>query len=191
MGVRDGRLTMNLRSIHRALAWWLVAPLFLLIVTGVTYRVGRTWVGIDKETGDRILGFHDASVLGDVASTAYIIVVGVGLLVLGIAGFRLLFSRRGKIWIRNGHRLLGAAILLPLILSAVTGVAYKIGAGWVGAPEGTLDVLMDIHQGSWLGPTGRVFYILFVGGGLLAAAVSGIVSVRAVRRTSASSANPL
>jgi hypothetical protein len=162
------------RKFHRLLAPWLAIPLALTLATGLAYRTGRAWFGMGKETGGTILDIHAGEWLGDTASVVYVILMGAGLLALVATGFSLVLKSRAKGQPRIFHRILGAVILLPLAASAVTGIGFKVGEEWLDLPKGTLDLLMVIHQGSWLGKTGRVFYVLVIGVGLLALTVTGL-----------------
>ena len=72
------------------------------------------------------------------------------------------------------HRLLGIALLLPLTATALTGMAYKFGEDYFGISEETADLLMDIHEGAWLGKELKVYYVLAVGLGLLGAGLLGL-----------------
>jgi len=72
------------------------------------------------------------------------------------------------------HRLLGIALLLPLTATALTGMAYKFGEDYFGISDETADLLMDIHEGGWLGKELKVYYVLTVGLGLLGAGLLGL-----------------
>ncbi|MFZ4776429.1 MAG: PepSY domain-containing protein [Terrimicrobiaceae bacterium] len=162
------------RKFHRRFAPWLVIPLLVTLMTGVVYRVGRAWFGMGKETGGTILEIHAGGWLGQTGSVLYVIVVGAGLLGLLATGFYLVLKSRAKGNPRVFHRILGAVFLLPLTASAATGIAFKVGEGWLHWPDSTLGLLMNIHQGSWLGPQVRPFYVLAIGFGLLILAITGL-----------------
>lgn len=166
------------RPLHRRFAFWLVAPLLVSLITGITYRVGRSWFGMEKPTGQRILDFHTGMVLGETLSLLYTAFTGLGLLILAISGARLLFSSRASRGMRSRHRMVAWVLLPPLIATSVTGLGYHFGELCFGWEEDTLKLLMSIHQGSWLGPTLRPFYILLVGGGLLVLILTGVAMLR-------------
>lgn len=171
-GRRSSRPVPAARSIHRRIAPWLALPLALLAITGLTYRLGRSWFGLDRETGWRILDVHAGEFLGDAASAFYLLAVGTGLLVLIGAGIALQFRRGGRgRWI---HRVLGLVLCLPLLASVTTGLAYKLGEEWFGISEQTQDALMHIHEGAWLGGALKPYYVLLLGFGVLALAASGL-----------------
>lgn len=76
--------------------------------------------------------------------------------------------------IRLWHRLVGAVFLLPLAVSAISGIAYRTGEA-CDMSEDSLDLLMSIHEGDWMGKDIKPFYISVLGLGLVLAAVSGVV----------------
>ena len=77
--------------------------------------------------------------------------------------------------LRNLHRKLAPIVFLPLFVSAFTGVGYRIGKTWFGFSDNFGDVMMYIHQGTYLGSQLRPFYVLLNGLGLVAMVVSGVV----------------
>lgn len=162
------------RKFHRILSLWLLIPLLLSAVTGMAYRIGRTWFGISKEAGHRILEFHDGKWLGDAFSTAYVIVAGLGLLALVATGFHFIRIGRAPGRRLTWHRILGIVFLLPLATTAITGITYKLGKDWFGFSETSLKLVMNIHQGTWLGPDARAYYILIIGAGLLSLGITGL-----------------
>jgi hypothetical protein len=162
------------RKFHRLIAPWLAIPLILTLATGITYRLGRAWFGMSKETGSRVLDIHAGGWLGGTGSVIYVILMGAGLLGLVVTGLSLVRKSRAKGQPRVLHRIVGAVFLLPLALSAITGIAFKVGQDWLHLPDSTLGLLMSLHQGSWLGTTIRPFYILAIGVGLLGLAITGL-----------------
>jgi uncharacterized iron-regulated membrane protein len=165
----------SLRKIHRKFAPWLLPFLLLSAITGIVYRIGRSWFGFTKETGNDVLFFHTGSWFGTHGSVLYVIVLGCGLLFMIISGLWMWrASRMPKARIRKSHRLLGVAFSLPLIITAVTGIAYQVGDRWLHLDEKSLKLIMNLHQGSWLGPELRPFYILLIGGSLVFLSLSGL-----------------
>ena len=165
----------TLRKFHRKLAPWLLPFLLLSAITGILYRIGRAWFGFTKETGNDVLYFHTGAWFGTNGSVVFLAVLGSGLLFLVFSG--LWMWRAGRLpsaKVRRSHRFLGVLFSLPLIITAVTGIAYQVGGKWLGADEKFLKLVMNLHQGSWLGPELRPFYILLVGGALVFLCLSGL-----------------
>lgn len=77
--------------------------------------------------------------------------------------------------IRKVHRKLAPFIFLPLLLSALTGVSYRIGKSWFGLGDNFGEAMMVIHQGTWLGPQLRPFYVLLNALGAIGMIITGIV----------------
>ena len=180
------RRDMNpaIRKFHRAFSPWLVLPLVLTLATGVSYRIGRAWFGMPKDTGGKILSVHTGEWLGNVGSSAYVLLVGGGLLALVLTGTFLLIKSRAKTGARAAHRILAAILLLPLAASALTGIAFKLGEEWFHLPDETLDLFMTIHEGAWLGQSLKPFYVLLLGLGLLVLAATGLRLTGLFRRKS-------
>jgi uncharacterized iron-regulated membrane protein len=169
--------------IHRKLAPWLLPFLLLSAITGIIYRVGRSWFDFTKETGNEVLYFHTGAWFGTHGSVIYVILLGLGLLFLVISGLWMWkTSQSPKNKTRKSHRIIAVILSLPLIITAVTGIAYHVGEKWLHADEKTLKLIMNLHQGSWLGPDLRPFYILLLGGGLIVLCVTGLRMCIRVRR---------
>lgn len=165
----------KIRIFHRKIAPWALPLLLLSAATGLIYRVGRAWFSMSKETGGKILHLHTGEWLGEDASVIYSFLLGSILLMLIFSGLWIyLTSKSPKPGARKTHRLLSIVLTLPLIITAVTGIAYQAGGLWFNADEGTLKLLMSLHQGSWLGNTWRPFYILFIGIGLIVICLTGL-----------------
>ena len=165
----------RLRMIHRKLAPWLLPFLLLSAISGIIYRVGRSWFDFTNETGGIVLIFHAGELFGWNGSVVYVIILGLGLLFLVISGLWMWkTSQSPKNKIRKSHRVLAVVFSLPMIVTAVTGIAYQVGNKWFHADEKTLKLIMNLHQGSWLGPDLRPFYILLIGGGLIVLCLTGL-----------------
>jgi hypothetical protein len=62
-------------------------------------------------------------------------------------------------------------VLAPLLLSACTGMAYRVLKDWGGWDRDRAHVLMTLHEGEWLkallGPQAETLYVVLNGVGLL------------------------
>jgi len=175
--------TNRLRFLHRKLSPWFLVPLLFMAVTGLIYRIGRYWFGMSDETGHQIMRLHSGELMGVNVSVVYVFLVGGGLLFLVCSGLVMWFSGGSKVSRRKSHRVLAITFSLPLVLSAVTGMAYHAGAKWFQADESTLEILMSLHQGTWLGKDLRAYYIVLLGTGLIALCLTGLRLCFRVRKT--------
>ena len=168
-------LHSKLRLFHRKISPWLLPSILFIAITGMSYRIGRAWFGMSKETGGKVLHLHSGEWLGNHGSVIYLFVIGGALIFLIFSGLWMIFAAKSpKVPVRKVHRVLAIIFSLPLLISAVTGIAYQMGGKWFGADKEVLKFLLSIHQGSWLGNTWRPFYILFLGLGLIGLCLTGI-----------------
>lgn len=82
------------------------------------------------------------------------------------------------------HATLAPIVLLPLLITVTTGVAYRLSKDWLGLTRDQVHFLMILHEGEYLGPTLEPVYVLLNGLGLLWMLVTGsIMAVQNFRRT--------
>ena len=77
--------------------------------------------------------------------------------------------------LRKLHRQLAPILFIPFLLTATTGIIYRIGNSWFGMPAKYAKLMMYIHQGTFVGNQLRPIYVLLNGLGLVAMLISGIV----------------
>jgi hypothetical protein len=79
--------------------------------------------------------------------------------------------------LRRLHADLAPLVLLPLLLTVSTGLAYRVLRDWAGVGRDQAHLLMVLHEGEWLrrwfGPGGETLYVLLNGLGLLVMLASG------------------
>ena len=166
------------RKLHRKLSPYLFALVAVSAVTGVVYRAGKKWFGMDGQTGQSVMEWHTGEWLGPSVSPFYVLITGTALLFLVVTGGAMLWQRAGQGAARTWHRILGGVLLLPLAATAVTGMLYKAGQAWFGISEETAHLLMTIHEGAWLGRGLKVYYSVVLGCGLLALGIFGLGLLR-------------
>jgi len=64
--------------------------------------------------------------------------------------------------------------LAPRRSLAVFAAAYALGELWLGLVGKTLDFLMTLHEGGWLGKTYKPFYVILVGAGQAILIITGL-----------------
>jgi hypothetical protein len=184
---------MNLRKLHRQSAPILFIPLLLTALTGVVYRLGRSWFDIPDGFSDFLMMVHEGGFLGAPLVPFYVLLIGLGLLGMVVTGLAILKPQRqtnqnkSKLDFRRFHRFLVPIAFIPLIVSSLTGIGYRLGKAWLGLPNDQVAFLLKIHQGSYLGPVFRAFYVLFVGVGLVGLLVTGVQMTNIFRRSNSSS----
>ncbi len=189
---------MNLRKLHRKTAPILFIPLLLTALTGIAFRVGRSWFGLSDGFGDFMMVLHEGRFLGKPIVPIYVLLVGLGLVGMVVSGITLIKQRKQaatskslKLNERKLHQVIAPIAFLPFAVSAITGVFYRLGRAWFNLSEDQADFLLKIHQGSYLGSTLRPIYVLLVGASLIAMLLTGLQMSGIVRkRRSQTSENP-
>lgn len=172
-------MSFNFRQIHRKIAPILFLPLFASALTGIFYRIGRSWFGIPNQLADFAMMIHVGGYLGPLVPV-YVLLIGLGLLGLIVTGLSMtnLFGDRppkaAKVGDRKLHSILAPIFFLPLAVSAVTGIIFLLGKDFFGMSGEVAGIFLQIHQGTYLGPILRPFYVLLIGLGLIGLLVTGI-----------------
>lgn len=145
-------------------------------------------MGLSDELGETILKIHQGGFLGEALVPFYLLLIGLGLLGLLLTGL-IIFNghyQRPRThttpdWRRYHYT---AALIggLPLFLDLLTGIAYGLAENWFALPKDVGEILLDIHQGAYLGSALRPFYVLILGLSLLTLAISGVQMMGFLRR---------
>ncbi len=64
---------------------------------------------------------------------------------------------------------------VPLLISAITGLAHRLGRSWLGLSKDFGRIMMTLHEGRYLGEWMIPIYVLAVGLGVLAILATGLV----------------
>ncbi|MEB3257748.1 MAG: peptidase [Cyanobacteriota bacterium] len=82
---------------------------------------------------------------------------------------------------RQAHATLAPFVLAPLLLTASTGMAYRVLKDWGGWERERAHPLMTLHEGEWLksllGPHAETLYVVLNGLGLLWMLTTGALMV--------------
>jgi hypothetical protein len=80
-------------------------------------------------------------------------------------------ARRPMALLRRAHGSMAPFVLLPLLLTVLSGMGYRLLRDWAGMGRDQAHLLMTLHEGEWLkrwfGPNGETIYVLLNGLGLL------------------------
>ncbi|QDZ40607.1 PepSY domain-containing protein [Euhalothece natronophila Z-M001] len=68
---------------------------------------------------------------------------------------------------REWHRRIAGIMILPLIITAITGISYRLLKDWFGWSRDQAHFLMVIHEGEYLGDQLKGIYVLLNGLGVL------------------------
>ncbi len=176
-------IKINASRLHRRAAPILCLPLLVASVTGLIYRIGKNRFGLSDDAGNWMLRLHDGRVLSDRLAPLYVLLMGIGLITLLVTGISLFIRRRRRpqsaasplrMSFRAVHKLLSPILFLPLLISVLTGITYRVGKAWLGLEDKYVKVFLKIHEGSYLSPKLHLAYVSLVGVGLLALLITGI-----------------
>lgn len=176
-------IKLNSSRLHRRVAPILCLPLLVTSVTGLVYRIGKNRFGLSDEVGTWMLRLHDGRMLSDRLAPLYVLLTGMGLIVLLATGISLFIQRSKrpkpsvqpmKMSFRWWHRVLSPILFLPLLVSALTGIVYRVGKAWLGLGDENVKIFLRIHEGQYLSPKLHLVYVSLVGIGLVALLATGI-----------------
>ena len=61
---------------------------------------------------------------------------------------------------RQFHRALAPWVFLPLFISSITGLLYRVSKDLLGYSREQVHWLMSLHEGEWLGDNGELIYVI-------------------------------
>ncbi len=79
---------------------------------------------------------------------------------------------------RKLHLPIASILIIPLLATAITGIVYGLGNRLGLLPKILGDILMNIHQGEFLGKKLMPFYILFMSLGIFAIGLNALIKSR-------------
>ncbi|HLO48485.1 MAG TPA: PepSY domain-containing protein [Kamptonema sp.] len=173
---------VNFRKLHRQIAPIIFIPLLLTAITGVAYRLAENWLGMEGESSEIFMVIHQGEYLGKALRPFYVLLLAlgtIGIIVSGLTMTKLFGANRperveSKLDFRKLHRIAAPIIFLPLAVSTVTGLIYRIGRSWFQMSDEVGEIFLTIHQGEYLGEFLMPIYVLLVGLGAILMLVSGI-----------------
>ena len=75
---------------------------------------------------------------------------------------------------RQLHKALAPWIFLPLFLSAISGLFYRVLKDLLGYKRDEVHWLMSLHEGEWLGDYGELIYVILNSMGVLWMLITGL-----------------
>ena len=173
---------INFRKLHRQIAPIIFIPLLLTTLTGVVYRLAESWFGLEGDASEIFMVIHQGGYLGKKLRVFYVLLLALGTIGIIVSGLMMTKffganrpERQGtKLDFRKVHRIAAPIIFLPLAVSTVTGLIYRIGRTWFNMSNDVGEIFLNIHQGEYLGDFLMPLYVLLVGLGAIMMLVSGI-----------------
>lgn len=92
------KLTVTLRKLHAALAPIVFFPLLVTVLTGVTYRLGKSWFGLSRDQVHFLMVIHEGEYLGEVLEPVYVLLNGLGLLWMMTTGGVMAYHQLRQSW---------------------------------------------------------------------------------------------
>ena len=74
---------------------------------------------------------------------------------------------------RQFHKALAPWVFLPLFLSSITGLIYRVSKDLLGYSREQVHWLMSLHEGEWLGDNGELIYVILNSLGVLWMLITG------------------
>lgn len=90
------------RKFHRTVAPFVLFPMFITVLTGVSYRLARNWFGLSREQAHFLMVIHEGEYFGQVLESVYVLLNGLGLLWMLITGGAMVWQNISKSqWFRR------------------------------------------------------------------------------------------
>ena len=74
---------------------------------------------------------------------------------------------------RQFHKALAPWLFLPLFISSITGLLYRVSKDILGFSRDEVHWLMSLHEGEWLGANGELIYVFLNSLGVLWMLITG------------------
>jgi hypothetical protein len=91
----------QLRQLHQTVAPIVLLPLLVTVFTGVTYRVGKSWLGWSRDQVHWLMVVHEGEYLGQTLEPVYVLLNGLGLLWMLVTGGIMVWQNLSKSWQRR------------------------------------------------------------------------------------------
>ena len=146
------------RKLHRRVAPIVFLPLLLTATTAVVHRIAKYYFHIPDRKISFLISIHHGRYLREL-EPIYVLLVACGLVGMVVTGAALVKgfvsirakSKRWRFDVRTLHGVLAPMIGLPLLVSALTGLIYRVETTWLGVSVQDAMIWMKIHQAIVLG----------------------------------------
>ncbi|MDJ0727123.1 MAG: PepSY domain-containing protein [Prochloraceae cyanobacterium] len=86
---------VNFRKLHRSFAPIVMLPLFVTILTGISYRLGKSWFGLSRDEVHFLMVIHEGEYLGEHLEPIYVLLNGLGVMFMLVTGIAMLLKTFG------------------------------------------------------------------------------------------------
>jgi len=94
----------QIRKLHQTIAPFVILPLSFTILTGVTYRLAKSWFNLPREQVHWLMVIHEGEYLGQVLEPFYVLLNGLGALwMLGTGSIMLWQTISRSSWLQQWH----------------------------------------------------------------------------------------
>lgn len=88
----------QIRSLHQTLAPFVILPLALTILTGVSYRLAKSWFNLPRDQVHWLMVIHEGEYFGSVLEPVYVLLNGLGALWMLVTGGIMLWQNISRTW---------------------------------------------------------------------------------------------
>ncbi|MBF2048375.1 MAG: PepSY domain-containing protein [Leptolyngbya sp. IPPAS B-1204] len=93
------------RKLHQTVAPFVLLPLLITVLTGVSYRLGRSWFGLTRDQAHWLMTLHEGEYLGETLEPVYVLLNGLGALWMLITGATMVWQNISKSkWMRRSSK---------------------------------------------------------------------------------------
>jgi hypothetical protein len=85
---------MKVRLTHRLAAAVVSLPLIVSAITGISLHAGEKWFNISESSHKLLLSLHQGTWLGKDLRAYYIMLIGIGLIILCLTGLRMVLKKK-------------------------------------------------------------------------------------------------
>ena len=86
------KITAKIRQLHRNIAPIVFLPLFITVLTGVSYRISKDWFGLSRDQVHFLMVIHEGEYFGKFFEPIYVLLNGLGLLWMLFTGGAILIN---------------------------------------------------------------------------------------------------
>ena len=179
----------SFRILYRQLILIISCCLLVTALTGIIVGLNNRLIQLPDQIVRILIGLHQGAFLGDKLAPIYVLLLGLGVFALGLkvmaeGKYNNLPSESTAPIFANVCRIIGLILVIPLAVCVETGIAYRLGADWLGMSSSETAGFLSVHGGYSFETPFDLFYLLAVGATLIALLILSWKSNKIVRKRS-------